>query len=64
MIELSRLTAADIARFVIYLPSRTKGRIKSWNDKFIFVVYSCDSKWESFERYTAAATRPEDLVWA
>jgi hypothetical protein len=63
MIEPSRLTAADIGRFVIYLPSRTKGRIKSWNHEFVFVVYSPDGNWDRFEDYTAAATRPEDLVW-
>jgi hypothetical protein len=60
MIELSKLTAADIGRWVVYLPTRARGRIKGWNDRFVFVVYRADDNWED---YTAAATEPEDLVW-
>jgi len=38
------------------------GRVKSWNDKFVFVVYKCDEKWDQYENYTGAATKIEDLV--
>lgn len=27
----------------------------------VFVVYNCGGKWDNFENYTAANTRPEDL---
>ena len=41
------------------------GILKSWNDHFIFVVYpgNNDAKKEHWDRYTAAATKPEDLFW-
>ena len=39
-----------------------KGRVKSWNDVNIFVVYTCAGEWKRYEDFTAAATKPEDLV--
>lgn len=33
-----------------------KGRIKSWNDKWVFVVYKCGENWDSFMDYTGCAT--------
>ena len=62
MIQIKDLMQSDAGRLVIYDSGHgnEKGVIKSWNDKFIFVVY----KWEGdFRKYTAAATRPEDLSW-
>lgn len=38
-----------------------KGKIKSWNDNFIFVVYKCDNQWDRFQDYTGCATSPDDL---
>ena len=63
MIDLSRLTAADIGRFVVYLPTRAKGRIKSWNHEWVFVVYTADGNWDRFDQSRANATRPEDLIF-
>ena len=37
------------------------GRIKSCNDKYIFVVYKCGDLWENYQDYTGCATNPEDL---
>jgi hypothetical protein len=38
------------------------GRVKSWNDKFVFVVYKCAENWDRYEDYTGVATKIEDLV--
>jgi len=63
MINLSSIGEKDIGKWVIYDNGFTKekGRIKSWNDKFIFVVYKCENKWNKFYNYTACATDPKDL---
>ena len=66
MINIKELTKADVGRWVEYQNSYgqiEKGKIKSWNNKYIFVVYHCDDKWDNFQDYTAAATKPEDLFW-
>lgn len=64
MIDHNKLTSEDIGRGVTYsdgIGKKTFGRIKSWNDKWVFVVYKCDEDWFRFLEYTAAATRPIDL---
>ena len=64
MIDVVDLREEDIGRWVLYTPSyggNEKGRLKSWNEKWIFVVYSCAGEWDKFENYTAAATLPKDL---
>lgn len=38
------------------------GKIKSWNDEFIFVVFNCDNQWDRWMDFTAEACKPEDLV--
>lgn len=54
------------------------GRIKSWHKfdgshgvhkdedrtQYIFVVYKCGNHWDKFFAYTAAATDPNNLVFA
>ena len=64
MIEINALNDSDVGRWVEYCPrvgDREKGRIKSWNDKFVFVVYNCDDNWGDYQNYTAAATYPNAL---
>lgn len=64
MIDIKQLTNEDIGRWVVYTPTAgdpEKGRIKSWNDKFVFVVYKCDFQWDRFQDFTGCATDPEDL---
>lgn len=64
MIEINKLTEKDIGRWVTYQGGSgeiKQGRIKSWNDVFIFIVYKCDHQWHKFEDYTGCATKPEDL---
>lgn len=69
MIELHKLSREDIGRWVIYkdgLEKTERGKLKSWNDTFIFVVYNANENWDGdhWKDYTAAATRPEDLEFA
>ncbi len=57
MIDITKLKDADIGRQVEYSPRKNhleKGVIKSWNEKWIFVVYHCDDKWAKFQDYTVA----------
>ena len=65
MTALDNLTKADIGQWVEYGDRNTteKGRIKSFNDKWIFVVFHCDDKWDNFENYTAAACAPESITF-
>ena len=76
-LTFSKLNEDDVGLWVVYvgkrisahpghhpLPARHEewGRIKSWNDKFVFVVYKCAGNWDDFENYTAQATEAKDLV--
>ena len=68
MLKLNKVTLENIkvGDWVDYHPPVgviEKGRVKSWNDKWIFVVYNCDDKWDDFENYTGAATSPEYLTF-
>ena len=62
-IKLDKLKKEDIGKWVLYDGGfkKEKGRIKSWNSKFVFVVYKCDGQWDEFKNYTACATNPEDI---
>jgi len=67
MIDLDTLTEHDKGRWVVYTPTLgpvERGRLKTWNHLFVFVVYRCANQWDRYEEYTAAATCPEDLVFS
>jgi len=65
MVDIKELTEEDIGKWVSYTRhssgGKEVGKIKSWNDKYIFIVYRCADEWGRFKEYTGAATRPEDL---
>jgi len=66
MLDIQSLEDKDVGKFVKYTDStgNTKiGRIKSWNQEYVFVVYSSDENWNNFRSYTAEATYPSDLVF-
>jgi len=66
MIDIRQLTDEDIGRYVFYtngVGNKEMGRVKSWNYKWVFVVYNCADEWDDFTNYTAAATDPADLEW-
>ena len=41
-----------------------RGKIKSWNDRFVFVVYRCEGEWNRFKDFIGAATDPNDLTFS
>jgi len=64
MIDPKTLTDSDIGRWIEYRGSggeRELGKLKSWNDKVIFVVFKCDEQWDRFEDFTGEAVYPADL---
>ena len=64
MIDINTLTEADVGRWVNYTPTvgpKEPGRLRSWNDKWVFIVYKCDNQWNRFQDFTAAATDPDEL---
>ena len=67
MIYIKDLKEEDIGKWVLYKSDygdAEKGRIKGWNDKFIFVVYKCDGQWDRFQDYTGCAADAGDLNFA
>ena len=65
MTLLNSLTKADVGQWVEYADHNTteKGRIKWFNDKWIFVVFNCADEWDKFQDYTAAACAPESITF-
>ena len=64
--KIEELYENDIGAWVLYtdrMGTKEPGRIKSFNSKYIFVVYKCDNQWDRFLDFTGCATDPEDLVF-
>ncbi len=63
--NISDLTQKDIGKWVFYDTYGEKeiGKIKSYNDKWIFVVYHCADNWDDYTNYTAAATNASQLTF-
>jgi hypothetical protein len=66
MIDIGDLRPEHVGQWVRYrdahFPHQSEdGRIKSWNDRTVFVVYKCDNQWHRFKDFTAAGTLPESL---
>ena len=62
MIIIASLSDNDHGRWVIFRGDRNdRGRIKSWNERFIYVVFCCGGHWDDYANYSAAPTLPEDL---
>lgn len=67
MIDPKALTLGDVGKWVKYVPAcisqpTETGRIKSWSDTFVFVVFHCDSRWGDFSEFCPQATDPMRLV--
>jgi len=70
MLDLSKLTEEDIGRWVRYsvldykgnLLYESFGRIKTWNERYVFVVYERPGRdMNRFMQYAPQATCPDDL---
>ncbi len=65
-LRIEKLSKSDKGAWVSYKSHGSpdeKGRIKSFNDRWVFVVYNCDDDWDNYNNYTAAATDPRDLTF-
>ena len=66
MIKREELTEKDSGCWVTFSLSqgrRQLGRIKSFNDQWVFVVSNCSSDWDNYTNYTAAATTASSLTF-
>lgn len=64
MIDIATLRKEDKGRWVEYRGTGgevERGRLKGWNNHYIFVVYKCNGEWERFMNFTGAATDPQQL---
>lgn len=64
MIATKDLRKSDVGRYVIYtdgVGDTQKGRIKTWNDCYVFVVYYCANDWVNYLAYGSQATDGKDL---
>jgi hypothetical protein len=55
MIYITDLRPEHVGQWVRYrgrMGEWEEGRIKSWNDRYLFVVFKCDNNWDRFEDYT------------
>lgn len=63
-VEIEKLKEDDKGRWVEYTAphgAKEKGKIKSWNETFVFVVYKCADEWDKYQDYTGVATNPKNL---
>jgi hypothetical protein len=73
MINTEKLTEKDIGRWVLYRsphhdatpepPATEHGRIKSWNQNGIWVVYDPEGAWHRYFNFTGQLTDPADLTF-
>ena len=66
MIDIKELGPEHVGKWVEYRGGAgeiERGRIKSWNDQFVFVIFRCDGEWNSFKDFIGAATDPNDLTF-
>ena len=64
-LRIHEFSDSDIGAWVLYkaYQNAQKGRVKSFNYRWVFVVYSCDGDWDNYTNYTAEATNPTDLFF-
>lgn len=58
------LKQSDVGRwveFTHYHGKKERGKIKSWGENFIFVVFHCDGQWDRFQSFTGQACDPDHL---
>ena len=61
MIQIKGLGPQDVGKWVEYrggAGETERGRITSWTDKYVRVVYRCDNQWRRFQDFTGCANDP------
>lgn len=64
MIKINTLTEDSKGKWVEYtggVGEKEKGKIKSWNDNWVFVVYKCNNEWDRYYNFTGVATNFKEL---
>lgn len=65
MIHISDLKPEHVGQWVRWRGGhpdhREEGRIKSWNERYVFVVFKCDDNWERFEDYAGQSCDPSNI---
>jgi hypothetical protein len=63
--KIAELGPTDIGRQVVYGdPFGVRGeygRLKTWNEHYVFVVFKCDGNWDRYQDYTAQSCDPRDV---
>ena len=65
-VDLKKLTSRDVGRWVEYTAPDGKnaiGKLKSWNDKYAFIVFNCNQNWDDYKNYTASPVDPKQLIF-
>jgi hypothetical protein len=63
-IRIEDLRPDQIGAWVNYVRENRepqRGRVKYWNQRFVFVVFDCANQWDRFTDFVAAPMNPEDL---
>lgn len=65
MSDIKELGPQDLGKLVdtAVTGETERDRIKNWTDKYVRVVYNCDSQWQRFQDFTGCATDPSDLTF-
>jgi len=60
---VSKVKSSDfeIGEYVVYGPTGERGRVKSTNDTYVFVVFKCNDDWDNYQDYTGCACKPQEL---
>lgn len=45
----------------VYYKNGQRGKMKSQNEKYIFVVFNCAGEWDRYDQYAGQVCKPEDL---
>ena len=54
-----------VGQWVTYKPKHgpeEKGRVKSQNESWVFVVFNCAGDWDNYQDYTGAPVDPKDII--
>lgn len=65
MSDIKELGPQDLGKLVdtAVTGETERDRIKNWTDKYVRVVYNCDSQWQRFQDFTGCTTDPSDLTF-
>lgn len=65
-IDITTLQSDDEGRWVYYIHfdgTKEIGRLSSWNENNMFVVFKCADQWVDYANYTGQSCNPNDLEW-